>query len=93
MEEKVLVDSAQRAFAIAKDLAGRGYRPRSRVLRMDVYMADPQTKAWIRVMRRAGLKEAAVFAYRWSKFDREIGCVLWPSEADIPRKWRVVRST
>lgn len=86
-----LVESADRAFRIAKDMAGKGKRPRVLRCRTDIFIADPETEQIFLLTRRVGIRDAALFALRYAKTERSAGCMLWPSGQQIPAGWRVVR--
>lgn len=84
-----LVESATRAFQMARDMAARGKRPRVRQCKTDLLLADPECQEIVSLMRRVSLRDAAIFALRWARHDRTVGCLLWPSGQKMPSEWKV----
>lgn len=84
-----MVESADRAFEMGRDMAGKGKRPRVRQCKTDVLLADPECQEIILLMRRVNVRDAAIFALRWARHDRTAGCLLWPSGQKMPEGWNV----
>lgn len=89
MEKRLLVKSAKRAFSIAKDLAGKGCRPRTRRLKTDVWLASSANQKMIRVMTRIDIVDAARWWIELAETNQNVGCVMWPSEKTMPDRWFV----
>jgi hypothetical protein len=88
-ERVTLVESADRAFAMARDMASKGKRPKVRQCETDVLLADPECQEIVLLMRRVSVRDAAIFALRWARHDRTVGCLLWPSGQKMPPQWKV----
>lgn len=84
-----LVESAERAFEMGRDMAVKGKNPKVRQCKTDVLMADPECEELVLLMRRVSVRDAAIFALRWAKHDRTVGCLLWPSGQKMPSKWKM----
>jgi len=84
-----LVESAARAFKMGRDMASKGKRPKVRQCKTDVLLADPECQEIMLLMRRVSLRDAAIFALRWARHDRTVGCLLWPSGQEMPSQWKV----
>lgn len=88
-ERVTLVESADKAFAMGRDMASKGKKPKVRQCKTDVLMADPECEEIVLLMRRVNMRDAAIFAMRWAKHDRTVGCLLWPSGQEMPAAWKV----
>jgi hypothetical protein len=88
-----LVESADRAFAMGRDMAAKGKKPRVRQCKTDVLLADPECQEIVLLMRRVSVRDAAIFALRWARHDRTAGCLLWPSGEEMPSNWKVSKDS
>jgi hypothetical protein len=88
-----LVESAVRAFKMGRDMAAKGKRPRVRQCKTDVLLADPESQEIVLLMRRVNVRDAAIFALRWARHDRTVGCMLWPSGQAMPSEWKVSKDS
>lgn len=56
---------------------------------MDFLIADEDGE-FTRVVVRLSPQNAARYAVRWARMDRESGCMLWPHGVPTPESWKVI---